>query len=440
MSMLPRAFWIAAACVLCASACKGGLGRALVDHGQPPRLGSMSDDCAVPPRCDDESSGAPDAGIESFENNPVALDGCGAVVPVACGDDGLGAAPVVDAGAGVGIACATTLTLGARDTASAAVLLDCAAQRFDAVADADADVTVDLVRLPRVHWRHSNVAIDSARPITLELATATLEDVWIELRGPIKLRVSEDSTLSDVRMRMADTRDGAPRVDLRDSHAGRLAIAPEGEGSSAGLSLARMHLDQADLSAHDLTMESVAANGLRIDAGELTSADGWFNGVDLAFDRGLIASLTAHEVNVSRCGQLTLVNGTFEHSTLPACGDGPTRLYGVAITNAMVDGDIDGDHALFDRVRFGVHEDLEITGWDSTFTSVNFCRHTKAARFGNLPTVKCSECADEKSDLDPHACQAPGTMVTSVKNFCEVLNEQPLPLCPAPAPERERPH
>ena len=51
--------------------------------------------------------------------------------------------------------------------------------------------------------------------------------------------------------------------NLRDSHAGKLAIAREADGTFAGLALARMHLDKADLSAHDVTMESVAANDLR---------------------------------------------------------------------------------------------------------------------------------------------------------------------------------
>ena len=219
-----------------------------------------------------------------------------------------------------------------------------------------------------------------------------------------------------------------------------MAITPDDQGSFATLALARMHLDHADLRARDVTFESVAANDLRIDTVELTSADGWFNGVDLAFDRAVIASLIATVVTVSRCGALTLVNGTFEHATLTPCSDGPMRVYGAAINNAVIDGDVDGDHAPFDQVRFGVHEDLEVTGWDSTFSAVNFCRHTRAARFGNLPTVRCSECADGTGEVDPHACRPPDTIVASSKNFCEALNEEPLPACPAPPPERERPH
>jgi hypothetical protein len=442
MSKRAPAHWIAVAlaCLACAPACKGGLGRALVDMYPAPAPGGMPGECAVPPRCDDETSGAPEAGVEPIEITPVALKTCGAFVPAACGDDALGPMPNESgdaADAGAGAECSTTLALGARDTVPNAIALDCTAQRFDAVADADAP---DLVKLRRAVWRHSNVAITGMRPITLELEAATLEDVWIELSGPITLRVTEDSTLTNVRMRTRDDRAGAPRIDLRDSHAQNLAVAPEEDDAFASLTLARMHLDHADLRARDVTMESVAGGGMRIDAVELTSADGWFNSVDFVFDRALIASLTANKVNVSRCGKLTIVNGTFERATLTPCTDGPMRVYGATINYSLIDGDVDGDHALFEFDRFGVHEDLEITGWDTTFTAVNFCRHTKAVRFGNLPAVTCSECADDKSDVDPHACQAPATMVTSRKNFCEVLNERPMPLCPAPEPERERPH
>lgn len=442
MSTRVLARWIAVVlvCLACAPACKGGLGRALVDEYPKQRPPGGTSDCAMPPRCDDEASGAPDAGVEPIEITPVALHTCGAFVPAGCGDDALGPTPGEDgapADAGANDECSTTLALGGSDTVPNAVTLGCTAQRFDAVADADAP---DLVTLRRAVWRHSNVAISAMRPITLELEAATLEDVWIGLRGPITLRVNEDSTMTNVRMRTRDDRAGAPRVDLRDSHAQNLAVAPEADDGFASLALARMHLNHADLRARDVTMESVAGNDMRIDAFELTSADGWFNGVDLAFDRALIASLTANKVNVSRCGKLTLVNGTFERATMIPCTDGPMRVYGAAIHYSLVDGEVDGDHASFEFVRFGVDRTLEITGWDSTFTAVNFCRHTKAARFGNLPTVTCSECADDKSDVDPHACQPPGSTVASRKNFCAVLNELPLPLCPAPEPERERPH
>jgi hypothetical protein len=47
---------------------------------------------------------------------------------------------------------------------------------------------------------------------------------------------------------------------------------------------------------------------------------------------------------------------------------------------------------------------------------------------------------DGAHEVDPHACQPPDTIVMSDLNSCEALNEKPLPLCPAPEPERERPH
>jgi hypothetical protein len=436
MSACARASWIAVACVLCASACKGGLGRSVVDRWGPPQPVGKVADCPIPPRCDDDYSGAPDGGVETIEIRPVSLETCGAFVPAACGDDALGPAPGGGADAGAGDACATTLTLGARDTVPNAVVLDCTAQRFDALDDADAP---ELVHLRGAVWRDSNVAITSMHPIALELEAATLQDVWIDLSGPITLRVTEDSSMSNVRMQLRELSAGEPRVDLRDSHAGDLAIAPAEDLATGSLALARMHLDHADLRARDLTFESAAANDLRVDAVQFTSADGWYNGIELGFDRAIIASMTAHQVTVSRCGMLTLVNGTFEHATVVPCTDGPTRVYGATIDYAKIDGDVDGDHAYFDHVRFGVDEDLAINGWDSTFSAVNFCSHTRAVRFGNLPTVRCSECADTTHDVDPHACKAPETRVTQTLNFCQALQADPLPVC-MPVPERERPH
>jgi hypothetical protein len=435
ISLRMFALSIASTGLLCTPACKNGLGREVVGQTLPPLPQGDTDCGSRPPHCDDETVGGPDAGIEAIEAAPVALQTCGVLVPAICGDDALGQAT---AGADAGMAasdCGETLQLGA-SAARDSTQLNCAALRMTGDAALDA---ADSVRITVADWKHSNVAITSARPITLELETASLDDVWIDLSGPVTLRIVSESRMSNVRMRMRAAAAGAPRIELADSQANQLAVTSEDDPFSSTITLARMRLARTQLRAQEIFVESVAAGDVQIEAADLNIADSTFETVVFAFGHAVMAATIATNVNIPTCGTLTLANGTFEHATIEPCTGGPLRAYGVLIGTSTVTGEVDGDHALFERVRFGAHGALSVTGWDSTFRYVNFCGETRAVRFGHLPTVNCSSCQDAAREIDLHACLAPDTMLAAIKNFCPELQKD-LPACPAPEPVRKRPH
>lgn len=300
------------------------------------------------------------------------------------------------------------------------------------VAWSEADLSESIP--PGLVLSNSNLTISVTRPTTLTLDTAELTNVWLSLRGPVKLRLGAQSTLSRVHVELFHEQ-GSPSLEVGDTSLTSVAIEGARESSMASATFTRARLSNVELSLPQTQLRSVWATQLIVDGPELDVVDLEASETDLTFDRATLAASSLTSTRILRCGSLSLARSSLEGSSLVACSDGPARVYDSSIIESLVDGAIDSDMSMWSAVIFGGREATELNAWDSLFGSVSFCAKTFDLRFAGLSSIACSVC--EGREESAVSCERDRDKVQSEGNRCPAL--EALEVCGDGFPRRERP-
>jgi hypothetical protein len=283
-----------------------------------------------------------------------------------------------------------------------------------------------------IHWKQVNVSIQSSQPLTLELEGASLQDTFIQLEGPVLLRIVSSELFDQVRIGGSET-DAAPQIEIEQVNGNNFLIGDNTQRFPGTVVVTGSVLQRAQFTSANLQLESVQfAYGL-IDVANFEAADVTLLSIALSAQKGRVSGCTLERVQFTEYGSMTLLDTKVQRSYISASGDKPLRVYSGDIGRSAFDGIIESDKSNWFKVLFGVREPTEVTGWDGQFISVNFCANAKTARFSGY--VLCSRCEQGLAESD--AVCAMASSDKAFYNYCDKLNGPGH--CPDPQPVRKRP-
>jgi len=386
----------ALAWLACASLALGchGVGRALVGERPVPQRGG--DLCADPvPACvDDPQPDAPQDIPAAAE--PIDLSVCGATRAAGCT---LGDVPAVGANPAAASCDPETLPASQTNAVGALERRSCDALRIVDGGEPDARrVTVASAQLEFV-----NISIHTVLPLTLELESVSLQHVWLELHGPVTLRILSSLSFSDVRISAPDEVAARPMLELERVRGAGLSIGTSDAEFHGEVVIRRSTLAQVRMRASSIEMESVALTDAELETEHLEASDATLQRLKVSAGRTLLSVCTVASAWFDDCTAFSANAGTLRNSRIEGCSEG-ARLYGASFQEGVLDGQLVLDHANLSRVRLGLHERTDIAAWDAEFDYVRFCSRDQSLSFGGKSTVACSRC--EGSIVQPRVVEA----------------------------------
>jgi uncharacterized protein YjbI with pentapeptide repeats len=302
------------------------------------------------------------------------------------------------------------------------------------VVDDRTEPATRLLRLEAAELASANITIQSALPLTVELADAGLAHVWFELRGPITLRIVSSRTFQDVRVAAADGE--AAELELEQVSGADLSVGGDAAGFRGAVSIRRSTLQRVQLTADSIELESTSLTGATLTTARLDAADATLQRIAVLAQRSLLASSTVTSASFADCNAFSAIQGVYKDTTIAACTE-ELRLYGAEFILGALDGPIVLDRAMVQQVRLGLREPATIQAWDSAISYVRLCSASTAATFGGTGSVTCVyPAAGQSCEVD--VCVVAQAMFLADTPDCAAFQGEP-PACALPQPERMRP-
>ncbi|MDB4973881.1 MAG: hypothetical protein JWN48_2222 [Myxococcaceae bacterium] len=271
--------------------------------------------------------------------------------------------------------CDLALTLG---TTVEAPSLSCARATLTVPAD------LSRVTLPDLQIAQSELYVVATSPVTLELASASMEHVRIELRGPITLRLDEDSAVLDTQI---VDRGHAASFELSESRAEQLSLLE----LAGRASIVRSALSATQLFAGTVELETTTLSDLTSVSDELFAVE--VSGADLKLElgRGTISGSMLERVSLQKCGSLLMAGSSVARSTFVACGEKLRADRGV-ISGSVLTGAIESHLMIWDNDTFGIRVPSSLESWTDTLSNNRFCAGTSSLSLGDLSGAICNIC------------------------------------------------
>jgi hypothetical protein len=400
-----------------------GVGRSLVDRqdlvGPPDPLGCTTDI----PSCDQELAGSGSTLVDEVPALRVAADpACEGPVAELCAREpelpgGELPAPVED--------CPVPFSVEQGDPRELASLA-CRALRIVAEGEAGKDRLV----IEHAVWQHVHVAVQSVRPLIVELAVAELNDVRIELTGPVTLHL-QHAELRGVQVLGRSVGATTPALTMEEGTSNDLTVRGETAGFPGRVGLVRSTLRRGWLGAQALDLESVQVRDARIQAELFDADDAELQDVSLLLDEGRAVFSSLHRSKLEECGALTLISVQVMDSMLGPCTRDRLRAYSVFAQQSALVGQIESEGSDFRDSWFGSEVPTQLVSWGSLFQRVAMCSQTQAT-FGSNNAITCSTCVPDAS-----LCHDPEENISLHLNECPLLVD--MPSCKAPLGEPGRP-
>ena len=414
------------ALVLCLGACKG-IGRPLIDHRKTGMGKGQEGLCVLAPSCDDDRVDDVNALVAPLDTTAVDLDACG-LRWRSCPAAPFPADPLVDPPP-VGT-CVAGWTARQAQTETVHRTFECAALRIEIDPDYDASLPVQV---SVADLRHTNLWLSSVRPATVELDSASLNDVHIEVQGPITLRITHPRMLTHVRITNTAGDDTAAQLELENADGDDLSVSGPARFNGR-VSLKSSNLMSARITADDIALDDTALTASSLGSSTFDGRHATLDSTTLAFEYGRLEASSGQGSQVTDCRTLDVITGMFTNMRFAVCRDAPLRFYGASAEKVFFDGQIQADHSLFENVLFGAHEQTDLVAWDSQVFTSNFCRHSRTARLGASVFVLCPSCDPEANLI---ACVAASSTRKIESTQCEPF-VSPL-ACGNALPDRPKP-
>lgn len=409
--------WLASLCLVLA-ACDG-VGRALVEEGFDDQIDDLQ--CAIM-----ECRPAKFTPLKIAEPNAPDV-GCAPSAPEQCEpasetEPGLGQGDV-----GV---CRRTLSLDDDQIDLTAIRrLSCGRARLVRTQSGSGAV----VQIDGARWTQLDVSVETVDPMTLELTSASLSQIQLRISGPVTVRVLDRAIATDL---LVSSDSPSAAVDFLDANVTSVRLGDEQAEFAGRLAITRSKITRANLVARDLTLESVELTSARVTAENLHWVDVTARQVKLSADTAVISASRLAAFEVLRCGLLAIHRTTLTSYAIPACSDGPTRLFGATLARGNLDGAFDVDDSTINGSVFGVSDTTDLKLWDTNLSSVNFCAGTDHVVVAGQASFDCAACQElDGTGVPIDACRQADNKLLFLKS-CRVLDVAPT--CD-PTPIRMRP-
>lgn len=195
-----------------------------------------------------------------------------------------------------------------------------------------------------VDWQDVNLPVRAQTPLTVSLRGGNLVRVYIELEGPITLRMETLQQFTDLRIVGRANARGAPRVELRAERGYELSVGTIHAPFPGEIRITAGVYENIDVHAEAFTAESVSMNGARLRSDTITLTD-------VTLERGLIdtqhalwSAFVATDAALRFCGDARLITGQMARCAITTCEGSSVRMY----NDSFVSGSLDGDFELSD--------------------------------------------------------------------------------------------
>jgi len=431
------------------------VGEAVVDE-LVPGDGDLKIRCLQPPKCEVPDAGPP---ITSRPLLPVDLEQCRQDRELPC-------VPPQDAGTPDEVplevdAAAEQLDAGPGVPCGPAPTEQCALVVVESTGEMSATTT-----LSGPVWSGVEVTARSEQPFEVVIENGWLFDVSITLHGPITLRIRTAELVQNLRVQTAEDDPNEARLVIEDSVGTQLSAGEVERAFTGSIDVVRSELRDVQLVARDLQLDSGKLLGGLVAVDDLNGVDAELADLEVSFGSALLAAFTMRRNEITRCGELTLIEGTADDTHFAPCEWRPARIYSTGIVRGAFDGNAEADRGRFVRVVLGLQSPTEIVAFSSNLNAVALCEHTQAIVLASVSSLRCSSCPDGSPDIpaDAGTSDAPGTppveppdltghppenvcFIPSPSdgeedrptggNFCEL--PEPTPVCDEPHPVRRRP-
>jgi hypothetical protein len=251
--------------------------------------------------------------------------------------------------------------------------------------------------------RDCRLALTLFEPGHVRLLGARLNNVVIDLVGPVALEFAEDSALALVQIRSdpaSPFEGGTSSLLLEDATTNDL-IADVGtlQVARAGLRTSRFNVESAQFEASRLRHVTLRTE-------ELEAVATWFADTQLSFEHGRVSASELIATSVVRgCDTLVLAGTTVVESQFGACR-GALRLYFDTVERSVLDGMLEIHMTNVSDSVIGLNSPTRLWAWDTTVYGTTFCRAGEQARF-EASGLHCAACEGPLSQTDADVCHSP---------------------------------
>jgi hypothetical protein len=286
-------------------------------------------------------------------------------------------------------------------------------------------------------WADFNLTLQSDVPRTVVLGHAELKNAFIELQGPVTLRIESSDEVASLRIAGSASAAGAPRIELVAVSGSELVIGDDRAAFAGAIDIRNSRLSGVQLYAEQLATESSLLEDGRLDTPLLIATDMELTELVIGLERGVLSSARVDRVQFTRCDELTFVASHVFASDIPACTGLPVRLFGTSVSEGALDGIFEGDDCHLDGVRVGTRSASELRLWTSTINATSFCPQLQRLTMAGASKMQCAFCASPTFAADS-ACELPKAKLGFSLNLCEGFEPgAELDLCEDP-PLRHR--
>jgi hypothetical protein len=262
----------------------------------------------------------------------------------------------------------------------------------------------------------ARVALDARGEGAVHLGGAALEHLDVEVRGPVELDVSGGVLRASTLRLAGEAPERLATLILDDVTASELVIdAPHGAVRQHGGTLG-----QARVRAVDVALEVSSAYRLTLEASELALFDADLRFVTLEVDRLIAAAGRLEDVELARCGDVTLAVVDVVRTHVARCAQ-PVLLDGVDAERSYFEADLVGQASLRHSALAGERVELA----RSRLANVVACTLAALAMDGG--SLECLTC---EGGPPLEVCGLPAVE----HDFCPGFAASPCDAAPRPAP------
>ena len=255
-------------------------------------------------------------------------------------------------------------------------------------------------RLEHLIIANTELELTASSPVTVEFAHATLLSTRITLRGPITLRFSEDSGLSDTQI--ADQSPAGASLELRESTLSDFA-AIDLRGMAH---VERSRLTDTQLFARQVELENTAIQRVGIKADQLFAAELAGAQLTLEIGDGVLSAVDVDLLKLQRCDTLLITNSVSYGSLLGACTD-RLRVDRSSFGKGTAQGPIESHITIWDQMTFGPGAPASLESWNDSLSNSRLCSTLTRLTLSEPTTLTCNECDELGAAAADRLCAPP---------------------------------
>lgn len=281
---------------------------------------------------------------------------------------------------------------------------------------------VTTARVENLSLVQTELEISASSPVTIEFAHAVLRATRVTLRGPITLRFSEESDLSDTQL--SDQSPSGASLELSASRTSEFA-AIDLRGTA---SVERSTLSDTQLFARQVHLQNCVVQNLSVSTDQLFAAVE-LKGAELALEvgEGVLAAAEVDHIKLQRCDTLLITNSQSYMSVLGACTQ-RLRVDRSSIGKSIAVGPIESHITIWDGMTFGPGAPVALESWKDSLSNSRLCPTLSRLSLSEPTVLTCNACDLLGAAADTLLCSVPSLSETPMSP--EVVVEH-NPLCPS---------